>query len=92
MPTWRLAVPDLSLLWALVLGVVGCLVYAKTRRRPPKEIRCPECKVPLEHDADILREMLEPDITPSPLMRPGQQPQAALYHCPQCGRRTRVDF
>jgi uncharacterized protein with PIN domain len=83
--------PDPSLLWGVLLVVVGYLVCVKLRPQRPKEVSCPECQVPMEHDADVRRELVQRDIPPSLSMRSGQ-PQAAFYHCPKCGRRTRVDF
>jgi hypothetical protein len=83
--------PDLNLLWAVLVALAGYLVFVKLRLRRPKEVRCLGCKIAMEHDADIRREILQRDSALSPFMRPGQ-PQAAFYHYPQCGRRTRVNF
>ena len=84
---------DYSLLVALGLGVAGVLIWARLRRRE-KLPRCPACKLEMERDAAI------PDPDDPAVRHPmagsmiGEMastlPYVILYHCPRCGRRTRV--
>ena len=82
--------PDLSLVWALLLGVVVSLTFWKLRRRRPSEPRCAECNLDMEHETTAIdteglgRRLL---IWPTPSL-----PPMAIYRCPRCGRRARIRY
>lgn len=82
--------PDLSLLVALMLGVGGVVVWSLRRRKAPKLPRCADCKLDMEHDADIPEELtlgnrLALDMGPA-----NSRIVASLYHCPKCNKKARV--
>jgi hypothetical protein len=82
---------DPSLVLALALGVLGVLAWKQFKPKE-KAPRCPNCKLEMERDAA----MLDPDdpATRHPLaggmLAEQLLPQLILYHCPRCGRRTRI--
>ena len=84
--------PDLSMFGVFLLAVCGCLLYGLLRPRRARELMCPECRIPLEHDADApAAEVLGRSIA---LLSTAQfaEPHTSYYHCPQCGHRTRVTY
>jgi hypothetical protein len=73
-------------LWAaLVLGVLGFVVYAKLRVKPPPLPRCAECGLTMEREEEIVDAE-----NPERRFIPGER--EAYFACPRGHRRTRARY
>ena len=73
-------------LWAaLVLGVLGFVVYAKTRPKPLPVPRCADCRLAMERQEEIV----DSD-NPERRFIPGER--EAYFACPRCNERTRARY
>jgi len=73
-------------LWvALVVGVLGYVVYVKLQPAPPPLPHCSECNVSMERDEEIV----DPD-NPERRFIPGER--EAYFRCPRCSRRKRARY
>ena len=68
---------DPALLLALLLGVAGFVLYAKTRPPPPKPPRCRACDLEMERGDEIVDAE-----HPETRYIPGER--QAHFHCPRC--------
>ncbi len=76
---------DPALIVALVLGVLGLLVFVKLKPRGPAPLKCPECHEPLELEEEII----DPD---NPELRyvPGER--QGYFRCLECNKRVRARY
>jgi hypothetical protein len=73
-------------LWiALLVGLVGFVVYAKLQPPPPPKPRCRECDLAMEQEEEIVDSE-----NPERRFIPGQR--EAYFRCPRCRRRTRARY
>ena len=73
-------------LWvALVLGVLGFVVYAKLRPKPPAAPRCADCDLAMERQEEIVDSE-----NPERRFIPGER--EAYFACPQCHQRARARY
>ena len=73
-------------LWvALLVGVLGFVVYAKLLPSPPAVPRCQECDLAMEREEEVV----DPD-NPERRFIPGQR--EAYFRCPRCRQRLRARY
>ena len=76
---------DPAFLIALVLGVVGLVIFMKLRPRPPEPPRCPSCLESMDFEEEIV-DPKKPELRYVPGERRG------WFRCVDCHKRLQARY